>query len=157
MAMSVEFFLQLLRLKKINCMSQSFCFFWLIQQNSSFLFFFACLIFFKSFLWTCLLKYMKRHDRHNKTHFTTDFFNSVFCLVSCLSINQVPYFILSKVVTDQNLTHLLLRKTKQNKTKQNKTKQNKTKKKNVKKKKKRGIKVRSSNLSQALRHRIFFF
>ena len=52
-------------------------------------------------------------------------------------INQVPYFILNKVVTDSNLTRLLLRKnkqtntqTKQNKTKQNKTKQNKTKQKN---------------------------
>ena len=35
--------------------------------------------------------YMKRHDRHNKTLCTTDFFNSAFCLVSCSSINQVPY------------------------------------------------------------------
>ena len=55
---------------------------------------------------------MKRHDRHNKTLRTTDFFNSVFCLASCSSINQVPYFILNKVVTDPNLTRLLLRKKK---------------------------------------------
>ena len=63
--------------------------------------------------------YMKRHDRHNKTLWTTDYFISMFCLVSCLSKNQVQYFILNKVVTDSNLTRLLLRK----KTKQNKTKQ----------------------------------
>ena len=92
-----------IRLKKINCMSQSCCtrlFFGvrLIQQNSSFsCCFFACLIFFQ-FLINLLVKiYMKRHNRHNKTLCTTDFFNSVFCLVSCLSINQVPYFILNKL------------------------------------------------------------
>ena len=61
--------------------------------------------------------------------------------------NQVPYFILNKVVTDSNLTHLLLRK-KTNK--QTKTKQNKQT-----KKFKKCIKVRSSNLSQALKHGIF--
>ena len=66
--------------------------------------------------------YMKRHDRHNKTLCTTDFFNSVFCLVSCSSIYQVPYFILKTVVTNPNLTRLLLRK---------------ERKKNVKKKKKK--------------------
>ena len=34
------------------------------------------------------------------------------CVVSCSSINQVPYFILNKVVTEPNLTRLLLRKKK---------------------------------------------
>ena len=75
--------------------------------------FFACLIFFQSFffffffLMNSLVKmYIKRHDKHNKTLWTTDFLNSVFCLVSCSSKNQVPYFILNKVVTDSNLTHL---------------------------------------------------
>ena len=29
--------------------------------------------------------YKKRYDRHNETLWTTDFFNSVFCLVSCSS------------------------------------------------------------------------
>ena len=43
--------------------------------------FFACLIFFSIFLWTCLSNNKKRHDRHNETLWTTDFFNSVFCLV----------------------------------------------------------------------------
>ena len=33
----------------------------------------------------------------------------VFCLISCSSKNQVPYF---KAVTDSNLTRLLLRKKK---------------------------------------------
>ena len=36
--------------------------------------------------------YMKIHVGHNKILCTTDFFNSVFFLVSCSSINQVPYF-----------------------------------------------------------------
>ena len=67
---------------------------------------------------------MKKHDKHNKTLCTTDFFNSVFWLVSCSPINQVPYFILKKVMTDPNLTRLLLRK--KDKTKQNKTKQKNT-------------------------------
>ena len=60
---------------------------------------------------------MKRHDRHSKTLCTTNLFNSVFCLVSCSSINQAPYFILNKVVTDPNLTCLLLRKKKKKKKK----------------------------------------
>ena len=111
----------IIRLKKVNCMSQSCraCLFFgacLIQQNSSFnFFFFACLIFsrFFFFLMNLLVKiYMKRHDRHNKTLCTTDFFSSVFCLVSCSSINQVLYSILKKVVTNPNLTHLLLREKK---------------------------------------------
>ena len=56
--------------------------------------------------------YKKRYDRHiSKTLWMTDFFNSVFCLVSWSSKNQVPYF---KAVTDSNLTRLLLRKKKKN-------------------------------------------
>ena len=69
-----------------------------------------------------------------KHKWTTDFFNSVFHLVSCSSKNEVSYFKLNKVVTDSNLKRLL-RKTKQNKNNNNKTtkknkqtnKQNKTK------------------------------
>ena len=58
---------------------------------------------------------MKRHDRHNTTLGTTDFFNSVFCLVSCSSKNQVPYFILNKVMTNSNLKCQLLREKKKKK------------------------------------------
>ena len=52
--------------------------------------FFACLIFwlifFPSFFMNFLVKiYKKRYDRHNEALWTTDFFNSVFCLVSCSS------------------------------------------------------------------------
>ena len=48
-------------------------------------------------------------------HFEQQTFSThVFCLVSCSSKNQVPYF---KAVTDSSLTRLLLRK---NKTKQKK-------------------------------------
>ena len=78
------------------------------------LIFFFCFLIFFQFLWTCLSNYRwKVHNRHNKTLWTTDFFNSVFCLVSCSSKNEVPYFILNKVVTDSNLKHLLLRGKKQ--------------------------------------------
>ena len=92
---------------------------------------FACLIFFQFFMNLLVIIYMKRHERHNITLCTTDFLISVFCLVSCSSINQVPYFILNKVVTYPNLTCLLLRK-KNKQTK--KQKQNKTKKQTFKKK-----------------------
>ena len=75
--------------------------------------------------------YMKRHDRHDKTLFTTDFFNC--CVLSCILFIHKSSFLFhtEKVVTDPNLTCLLLRKNQ--KKKQNKTKQNKTKK-NIKKK-----------------------
>ena len=76
--------------------------------------FFACVIFFFQFFMNFLVKiYKKRYDKHNETLWTTDFFNSVFCLVSCSSKNQVPYF---KAVTDSNLTRLLLREKKKKKT-----------------------------------------
>ena len=82
-----------IRLKKINCVSQS-CrtrlFFGasLIQQNSSFEFF--CLLnFFFQFVMNLLVTiYMKKHDRHNKTLSTTDFFNS--CVLSCLLFIHKP-------------------------------------------------------------------
>ena len=88
--------------------------FWCAFDSAKFklLIFFARLIFFQFFMNLLVKIYMKRHDRHNKALCTTDFFNSVFCLVSCSSINQVPYFILNKVVTYPNLTRLLLRKKK---------------------------------------------
>ena len=70
--------------------------------------FLACLFFFQFFMNLLVKINMKRHDRHNTTLWTTDFFNSVFFLVPCSSKNQVPYFILKKVVTDSNLTRLLL-------------------------------------------------
>ena len=75
--------------------------------------FFCLLNFFFQFFMNLLVKiYRKRYDRHNETLWTTDFFNSVFYLVSCSSKNQVPYF---KDVTDSNLTRLLLRKKKKKK------------------------------------------
>ena len=64
--------------------------------------FFCLLNFFFQFFMNFLVKiYKKRYEKHNETLWTTDFFNSVFCLVSCWSKNQVPYF---KAVTDSNLT-----------------------------------------------------
>ena len=61
---------------------------------------FFCLKGFFFFFFHCFMKflvkiYMERYERHNKTLWTTDFFNSVLCLVSCSSKNQVPYFILN--------------------------------------------------------------
>ena len=51
-----------------------------------FFFFFFCLNFFQ-FIMNSLVKiYMKRHDRHNKTLCTTDFFNS--CVLSCILFIQ---------------------------------------------------------------------
>ena len=70
--------------------------------------FFPCLIFFPVFM-----NLLVKIDRHNRTLWTTEFFNTVFCLVSCLSKNPVPYF---KAVTDSNLARLLLRKKKKKKT-----------------------------------------
>ena len=69
--------------------------------------FFCLLNFFFQFFMNFLVKiYKKIYDKHNETLWTTDFFNSVFCLVSCSSKNQVPYF--------KAVTRLLLReKTKQ--------------------------------------------
>ena len=48
------------------------------------IFFFACLIFFPVF-YELVKIYKKRYDRHNETLWTTGFFNSVFCLLSCSS------------------------------------------------------------------------
>ena len=77
--------------------------------------FFCSLDFFFQFFYDLLVKkYKKRHDRHNETLWTTNFFNS--CVVPCILFiqNQVPYF---KAVTDSNLTRLLLRKKKKKKKK----------------------------------------
>ena len=90
-----------------------------------FFIFFFLHIFFPVFMNLLVKVYMKRHDRHDKTLKTTHFFNSVFCLVSCSSKNQVPYFILNKVVTDSNLKRLLLMKKQTNK--QNKKEKEKEK------------------------------
>ena len=86
-----------LRLKKINPMSQScrvHLFFGvrLIQQNSRFEFF--CLLnFFFQFFMNWLSKYTRKDMTDTLKHFQQQtFFNSVFCLVSCSSKNQVPYF-----------------------------------------------------------------
>ena len=117
----VSWAIPMVRLKKINCMSQSCCahlFFSsrLIQQNSSFQFFLLAYFFFHFFFMNLLVKiYMKRHDRHAKTLWTTGFFNSVFCLVSCSSKNQVPYFILNKVVTDSKFDTSAAKKKKKKK------------------------------------------
>ena len=82
--------LPMYKAKQINPMSQScraHLFFGgrLIQQNSRFEFFFACLIFFPVFMNLLVKINEKIYDRHNETLWTTDFFNSVFCLVSCSS------------------------------------------------------------------------
>ena len=51
-----------------------------------FFFFFLLAYFLSSLFMNVLVKiYKKRYDRHNETLWTTDFFNSVFCLVSCSS------------------------------------------------------------------------
>ena len=48
--------------------------------------FFCVLNFFSLYFMDLLVKiYKKIYDRHNETLWTTDFFNSVFCLVSCSS------------------------------------------------------------------------
>ena len=48
--------------------------------------FFCLLNFFPHFFMNLLVKiYKKRYDRHSETLWTTDFFNSVFCLLSCSS------------------------------------------------------------------------
>ena len=110
---------------------------WFIKIQSFYLFIFFAYFFFQFFMNLLFKIYMKRHDRHNKTLWTTDFFNSVFCLVSCSSKDQVPCFILNKVVPHSNLTHLLLRDKKQML-------------------KKTHLGQVFSNLSQALRQRDFF-
>ena len=86
--------------------------------------------------------YKKKYNRHNVTLWTTDFFNSVFCLVSCSSKNQVPYL---KAVTDSNLTRLLLRKQNKTKTKQNKTKKQTKLKQKQKQNKKQNKKTKKLN------------
>ena len=50
--------------------------------------------------------------KYTKKHFEQHTSSTLWCLVSCSSKNQVPYFILNKVVTDSNLTHLLVRREK---------------------------------------------
>ena len=101
---------------------------------------FKILIFFclKVFFFYCFMKflvkiYMKRYERHNKTLWTTDFFNSVLYLFHPKIKFYISYW--TKVVTDSNLARLLGGGT-------------------VKKKTHLG---QSSNLSQALRHQFFFF
>ena len=70
---------------------------WFRKIQALIFFFFFCLLIFFQFEMNLLVKiYMKKHNRHNKTLCTADFFNSVRCLVYCSSINQVPYFILKK-------------------------------------------------------------
>ena len=94
-------------------MSQSCCahlFFGarLIQQNSRFDLFFACLFFFH--FMNLLVKIYIKDMTDTIKHFEQQTSSTrVFCLVSCSSKNQVPYFI---AVTDSNLTRLLLRKKK---------------------------------------------
>ena len=60
--------------------------------------FFACLIFSSFFMNLLVKKYKKRYDRHNETLWTTDFFNSVLCYVSCSS--KIKFHI-SKLWTTQ--------------------------------------------------------
>ena len=70
------------------------------------IFFFACLFFFPVFMNLLVKIYKKRYDRHKETLWTTDFFNSVCCLVSCSP--KIKFHILKLWTT--NLTRLLLRK-----------------------------------------------
>ena len=56
-----------------------------VSAKSKVWIFFACLFFFQFFMNLLVKIYKKRYDRHNETIWTTDFFNSVFCLVSCSS------------------------------------------------------------------------
>ena len=74
------------RLKKINSMSQS------CPALLFLIFFFLLGYFLFSFFINLFDKiYMKSYDRHNKTLWTTDFFNSVSCFVACSSKNQVSH------------------------------------------------------------------
>ena len=85
------------KIKSQSCSSHSFFGARLIQKNSSFWFliFFLLAYFFFQFVMNLLVKtYMKIYDRDNETLWTTDFFNSVFCLISCSSKNQIKFLIL---------------------------------------------------------------
>ena len=86
---------------------QAFHFF----QFFFFFFFFFAQIFFPVFTNLAVKIYMKRYDGHNKTHWATDFFNSVvwYILILHLVHPKIKFRILywNKVVTDSNLTILL--------------------------------------------------
>ena len=74
--------------------------------------FFACLIFFFSFLWLVCQKIQEKiYDRHNETLWTTNFFN--FCVLPCILFiqNQVPYF---KAVTNSKPDTFAAQKKKKN-------------------------------------------
>ena len=75
--------------KKILCLKAAsrICFSMRVwfRKIQGFFFFFACLFFFQFFMNLLVKIYKKRYDRHNETLWTTDFFNSVFCLVFCSS------------------------------------------------------------------------
>ena len=73
------------------------------------------------FIYLLVKIYMKRYDRHNKTHLATNFLNSVLWFILDLYLVHpnlkfhISYW--TKVVTNSNLT-LLLREKNKNKTKQ---------------------------------------
>ena len=95
---------------------------------------------------------MKRHDRHNKTLCTTGFCNSVLGLVYILFIHKSS----SIFHTEQSYDRPKFDTYTAQKNKQTNKHPNKQTNKQKQNKKKR-IQVRSSNLSQALRHKFFFF
>ena len=64
---------------------------------------------------------MKRYDRHNKTLLKTDFFNSVFCLVTCSSKIKFIFHMGNNTNNEQSCD-LLKFDTSTAKKKQNKTK-----------------------------------
>ena len=104
---------------KLTCAFVFWCAFDSAKFKVWIFFFFACLIFFSSFLWPLLVKiYKKRYDRHNEILWTTtDFFNSVFCLVSCSS--KIKFHI-SKLWTTQ-IWHVCCSERKKKKKKEKET------------------------------------
>ena len=98
-----------------SCCVHLFCSAHLIQQISSFsfffFFFFFAQFFFPVFMNLAVKIYKKRYARHSKTHWATDFFNSVvwYILILHLVHPKIKFNILywNKVVTDSNLTILL--------------------------------------------------
>ena len=87
-----------IRLKKINHMSQScrvHLFFGahLIQQNPRFEFFFACLIFFFSFLWTFLSSKYTRKDMTNTMKHFEQQTSSTLCSVLYLAHPKIKFHI----------------------------------------------------------------
>ena len=100
-----------IRLKKINPMSQRCRAFVFRCAFDSAKFkvwiLFACLIFFSSFLWTCLSKYKRKDMIDTMKYFERQTSSTLRSVLYLFIQNQAPYF---KAVNDSNLTRLLLKK-----------------------------------------------